>query len=143
MEHAKRCACRPIPSSLRNLVPAESRKKPEESKTRQIAPLDPRFSPIVDSFSSDRQVTYGGKGFGSSGLKVNGRLFAMIASKGEFVVKLPKERVDELVRLKKGEYFDPGHGRLMKQWITLQVPPSAWIELAKEARMFVGSGSSR
>jgi hypothetical protein len=124
-------------------VPAASRKKHEESKTRQTAPLDPRFRPIVDTFSSDGQVTYGGKGFGSSGLKVKGKLFAMIASKGEFVVKLPKERVDELVSLKKGKYFDPGHGRLMKQWITLRVPPSAWIEFAKEARAFVGSGSPR
>jgi hypothetical protein len=52
------------------------------------------------------------------GLKVDGKIFAM-HSKGKFVAKLPKDRVDELVRAGKGEYFDPGHGRLMKEWVSL------------------------
>ena len=41
----------------------------------------------------------------------------MISSKGQFVAKLPRERVDELVRLGQGEHFDPGHGRKMKEWV--------------------------
>jgi hypothetical protein len=36
--------------------------------------------------------------------------------KGRFVAKLPRGRVDELVSGGSGEYFDPGHGRLMKEW---------------------------
>ena len=100
--------------------------------------VDPRFAPIIATFAKDREVTYGGKGFGSTGLKVNGKLFAMISSKGKFVAKLPKDRVDELVRLGKGEYFDPGHGRLMKEWISLDGTPKSWPDLAVEARRFVG-----
>jgi hypothetical protein len=34
--------------------------------------------------------------------------------KGRFVAKVPKERVDALVSSGNGEYFDPGHGRLIK-----------------------------
>jgi hypothetical protein len=100
--------------------------------------VDPRFAPVVRAFAKDRKVTTGGKGFGSTGLKVNGKLFAMVASKGKFVAKLPKERVAELVRLGRGEFFDPGHGRLMKAWVAIDGAPETWVELAREARRFVG-----
>lgn len=35
------------------------------------------------------------------------------------MAKLPKARVDALVRGAKGKHFDPGHGRLMKEWVAL------------------------
>jgi len=38
----------------------------------------------------------GKKGFGSSAHQVNGKIFAMISSRGSFVVKLPKHRVESL-----------------------------------------------
>jgi hypothetical protein len=78
------------------------------------------------------------RGFGADALKVGGKIFAMMV-KGELVVKLPKERVDELIADGAGTRFDPGHGRLMKEWVS--VPPSKekhWIRLAEEARTFVG-----
>jgi hypothetical protein len=109
-------------------------------KKAEASGVDPRFAPIVTAFAKDRQVTHGGKGFGSSGLKVNGKLFAMISSKGKFVAKLPRGRVDELVRGGQGEYFDPGHGRLMKEWVALDGRPATWLGLAREARKFVGGG---
>ena len=61
----------------------------------------------------------------------------MTSSKGKFVVKLPKERVDELVASGQGEYYDPGHGRLMKEWVVVTSGKKAWVELAKEAHRFV------
>jgi hypothetical protein len=106
-------------------------------------PVDPRFAPVVKALTKDRGVTYGGKGFGSSGLKVDGKLFAMISSRGLFVAKLPRERVEELVRGRKGRPFDPGHGRLMKEWIELDAGEASWIALAREARQFVGRTKSR
>ena len=57
--------------------------------------------------------------------------------KGRFVAKLPRERVDELVRQGKGEYFDPGHGRLMKEWVALTADTSSWVDLARQAHRFV------
>jgi hypothetical protein len=45
--------------------------------------------------------------------KVKGRVFAMFGRK-QFVTKLPKARVDELVASGVGKHFDPGHGCLMR-----------------------------
>jgi hypothetical protein len=86
----------------------------------QATKVDPQFAQVVDAFASDPQVSHGeGKAFGSGALQVKGKIFAMISSQGKFVVKLPKKRVDELVSSGKGERFDPGHGRLMKEWIVI------------------------
>jgi hypothetical protein len=108
------------------------------AKKHEKAESNPRFDRIVKALTSDPQVSRGeGKGFGSGALKVNGRIFAMMTSKGEFVVKLSKERVDELVDAGKGKRFDPGHGRLMKEWFVAGKGVTDWLELAKEAREFV------
>lgn len=79
--------------------------KRKESRSEVGSAVAPKFATLVKGFAKDRQVTYGGKGFGSSGLKVNGKLFVLISSRGQFVAKLPRKRVDELVRLGKGEHF--------------------------------------
>ncbi|MGH8774472.1 MAG: hypothetical protein ACRDWI_04620 [Jiangellaceae bacterium] len=82
-----------------------------------------------------------GTGFGrSEGLRVSGKIFAMLV-KDELVVKLPKARVEELTVLGDARRFDPGHGRLMKEWATVR-PSTAerWRALVEEARAFVGSG---
>ena len=76
-------------------------------------------------------------GFGSSALKVDDKIFAMFV-KDWLVVKLPPHRVDTLVTLGEGERYDPGGGRLMREWVT--VGPQAevpWIDLAREALAFV------
>jgi hypothetical protein len=121
-------------------MPAKREAKAPRTKTDPPAAVDPRFAPVVAALTKLPDVTYGGKGFGSSGLKVGGKLFAMIASKGSFVAKLPRARVDELVRARQGTYFDPGHGRLMKEWIALAVPPARWLALAREAHRYVSGG---
>ena len=89
------------------------------------------------AFATDPDVTRGGKGFGSTGLKVNGKLFAFVSSQGRFVAKLPGTRVDAIVRAGRGTYFDPGHGRLMKEWVALDGGERSWLGIAKEARVFV------
>lgn len=107
----------------------------------QVTPFEPRFAAVVEAFAKDRTVSHGGtKGFGAGALKVNGKIFAMISSKGEFVVKLPEERVTELVNSRKGKRFDPGRGRLMKEWLVVKSRHASCLELAKEACEFVKSG---
>jgi hypothetical protein len=99
------------------------------------------FEKLVGRFSADPSVTLpsvrkGGR-FGASGLKVDGKIFAML-SKGELVVKLPKERVDELIASRGARRFDPGHGRELKEWVTIGPGDSrSWPVLAEEARQFV------
>ena len=100
--------------------------------------VDPRFERVRAALKDEPRVTSGGKGFGSTGLKVDGKLFTLMSSRGQFVAKLPRDRVDELVRLGKGRLFDPGHGRFMKEWLALDGPPSSWVALAREAYRFVG-----
>ena len=100
------------------------------------------YSRIVEAFRRNPRVTVGSqkKGFGASALKVNGKIFAMRSSKGEFVVKLPSERVDELVASKKGGRFDPGRGRVMTEWFAAsEGTDETWLTLAKEALKFVSS----
>lgn len=98
------------------------------------------FEAIAATFTCDRRVVYGGgKGFGSGALKVDGKIFAMISSKGNFVVKLPAHRVKELVRDGTGQHFDPGRGKKMKEWLAFTGESKMWIELAREARQYVGN----
>ena len=105
------------------------------------ADIDSKFLPVVEAFAIHPHVSRG-KMMSSYGLKVHGKIFAMFA-KGKFVAKLPKKRVDELVTAGKGERFDPGHGRLMKEWIALSAERSIWVELATEAFEFVKQGSPK
>ena len=113
-----------------------------------IAPMTPeeRYAAMVGELIHRPDVTAGSdepgprKRFGSSGLKVRGRIFAMLV-RGRLVVKLPRQRVDALVGAGVGERYDPRRdGRLMKEWLT--VGPAfddRWLPLAAEALEFVGS----
>lgn len=79
------------------------------------------------------------KGFGSSALVVDGRIFAML-TRGRLVVKLPKARVDALVGSGWGERFDANRGRPMKQWLMIDpAHEDDWPVLAQEAYGFIAS----
>ena len=96
------------------------------------------WEPIARDQRAKRGVT-GGTGFGTNeGLRVSGKIFAMLV-RGDLVVKLPRGRVDELVEAGAARRFDAGKGRPMKEWAS--VPASAsrrWKGLVEEARTFVG-----
>jgi hypothetical protein len=115
---------------------ARRRKNPPASRRVE---LDPSFVPVLQAFASDQRVTYGGQGFGSRALRLDGKIFAMLSSKGQFVVKLPRDRVTELIRLGRGQYFDTGHDRIMKEWLAVVGAPSSWLGLAKEAHGYAMS----
>jgi hypothetical protein len=106
---------------------------------------DALFARIIQELSKDSRVqdprVAQSRGFGSTGLKAAGKLFAMMV-KGRLVVKLPKHRVDALVASRKGEYFDPGHGRLMKEWVAVGIEAKGtWLSLAREALEFVAGAA--
>lgn len=118
--------------------------------TIAAAEPDPRIAKLVEVFRADPKLravaeTFDASGasrqprkFGSNGLKVDGKLFALF-TQGTLVVKLPKERVAALVAKGDGKPFDPGHGRLMKEWLTVVSPKLSWSALAKEAHAFVAT----
>ncbi len=99
---------------------------------------DELFEYVVAEALSDSRIVKS-KMFGSPGLKVAGKVFAMVV-KGKLVVKLPKARVEALIASGDGEYFDPGHERLMKEWVAVQPGETAeWLGLVNEAKGFVAS----
>jgi hypothetical protein len=104
-------------------------------------PTSALFAKLVAELRTQTDVTVGGgtmRSFGSGALKVNGKIFAMLSSKNHFVVKLPAQRVAALVAKGVGSQFDPGHGRLMKEWIELhKAHLPTWRTLALEALAFV------
>ena len=102
-----------------------------------------RFNALVDEFRASPGVSVPGepgqRGFGSSALKVNGSIFAMIAG-GRLVVRLPHHRVDTLIGTGAGAPFDAGKGRAMKEWLTVTAEDEeSWLALAREALDFVGA----
>ena len=101
-----------------------------------------RFADVVAAFRRHPNVTpLGGRTtFGSSALKVNDKIFAMLSARGEFVVKLPRQRVDALVAAEDGERFEMGHGRAMKEWVAIHPTAEAdWVALAREAMELVAA----
>jgi hypothetical protein len=104
---------------------------------------DEKYTRLVRVLTKNSVVTQpiDKKGFGSSGLYTGGKLFAFLSHKKRLVVKLPAERVEELVALGEGEFWDPrGSGRPLKEWFVLR--PSSkmnWSPLATGAMEFVAS----
>jgi len=96
------------------------------------------WDPIAKTQLAARGVT-AGTGFGKAeGLRISGKIFAMLVG-DELVVKLPKERVDELVDADVAKRFDAGKGRAMKEWASIAPSGSRrWRGLVDEARAFVG-----
>src|SRR4030095_11047776 len=79
--------------------------------------LTPEFAALITEFTKRPRVTYGGRGVGARGLRVDGKIFAMLDSKGRFVVKVPRIRADALLGRGQAVHFEPVPGRPMKEWL--------------------------
>jgi hypothetical protein len=94
------------------------------------------YDGVVNALKGEAEIGEG-RGFGSSALKANGTIFAMLNA-GRLLVKLPRDRVQELVANDVGEPFDTGGGRVVKEWVALKPSTEAdWLAAAREARDFV------
>lgn len=50
---------------------------------------------------------------------------------------MPKTRVTELLESKVGLPYDPGNGKIMKEWVIIpETNSNEWIEFAKEGKDF-------
>jgi hypothetical protein len=96
------------------------------------------FEALCAEYAAKPGVTLPGesRGFGSSALKVNNSIFAMLVD-GRLVVKLPAQRVGELIKNATGEPFDAGKGKPMKEWVGLVGDEGTCRELVAEAFAFV------
>lgn len=100
---------------------------------------DPRYASVVADHAARRGTTTRRR-FGANALTINGRIFAMMAQ-GTLVVKLPRDRVDVLVAEGGGRRFDPGHGRVMQEWLAVAASARDWLPLVQEAHEFVAPGT--
>ena len=61
---------------------------------------------------------------------------------GQASLPLPAARVTQVVEDGEGERFDPGHGRVQKEWLSVSGDdPETWRELAREAESYVARRS--
>lgn len=101
-------------------------------------PSKEAYTRVVQTLTTNPDVTQSQKsGFGS-GLRVGGKVFAMLV-KGKLTVKLPPYIIDELLAKGQGELYVSG-GRTTKDWIVLESEDEEeWLSLANEAMTFVAS----
>jgi hypothetical protein len=102
------------------------------------SPSTTRFEDLVTEFNDAEGVTppRGGGGFGRSALRYRGKIFAMQV-RGALMVKLPAERVADLVAAGHGAHFDANNGTAMREWFAAAPDcPLPWSDLAAEALAF-------
>src|SRR5687768_6187636 len=88
------------------------------------------FASLVEAYQHDPAVSVA-KMFGAPCLKTSGKVFATFYHE-QLVVKLPRQRVQALAGAGMGEPFDPGMGRVMKEWVALRPGAEAdWPSLTE------------
>jgi hypothetical protein len=106
----------------------------------KVVTVDEMFEHATAQLQADVPGLERGHMFGSSALKTGGEVVA-ICTRGTVVIKVAAPRVAELVRSGAGRPFDPGRGRLMKEWVTLVPADAAGCEAQlREAWAFVAGG---
>ncbi len=72
-------------------------------------------------------------------LRKDGDFVAMVARSGQLVVKLPADRVSELIAAGTGESFAPA-GKVFKEWLAVVGQDEAtWQALLNESHSWVGA----
>lgn len=73
-------------------------------------------------------------------LRIGKGFLALVDYKGSgLVVKLPEERVNELIRSGAGRPFAPA-GKVFREWLSVPKPdPGCWLALLNEGATFVAS----
>ena len=107
--------------------------------------LAERYENLVDDLAGQDGVTppQGGGGFGRSAIRFNGKIFAMFV-RGQLVLKLPEERIDDLIAAGHGERFDANKGTPMREWLSIdRGRDEPWLPLAQEALSFARSRAAR
>ena len=102
-----------------------------------VSSPEAHYAAIVAALIKAKGVTISSRrGFGQSGLMIHEKLFAVLRGP-TLLLKLPADRVAELIASKEGNAFDAGKGKPMREWITIGPHAHAkWLQLAREALQF-------
>ena len=69
-------------------------------------------------------------------LKIKRKMFVFL-NQDNITVKLPKNRVTELLASGEGLPYDPGNGKIMKEWVTIPLKISdKWMAFVQEGMEF-------
>jgi hypothetical protein len=100
------------------------------------------FAALAESYSQEPDVEFG-TGFGSApGLRVNGKIFAMLQH-GELAVKLPADRCAAMVIAGDARPLTVRQ-RTMREWVVVEgVDEDVWAALAADALAYVRKGTGR
>jgi hypothetical protein len=108
--------------------------------TEEAGDQQDRYEDLIDELVGLPGVTPPDRrsGFGRSAVRFNRKIFVMFV-RGRLVLKLPEDRVSELVASGDGIRFDANKGTPMREWLNLH-PQSdqEWLPLAREALAFAG-----
>jgi hypothetical protein len=96
------------------------------------------FQHFADLLSRDDHRVTRSTMMGFPCLRVDAKFFACVErTTGNLIVKLPAERVNEMVRTGTGLPFAP-NGRVFTEWVACPAPaPELWIDLLNEAKRYV------
>jgi TfoX/Sxy family transcriptional regulator of competence genes len=101
---------------------------------REDAHVEPAsYRRVVEALLADGDVSEG-QMMGMPALKAHGKMFGG-CFEGRLVVKIGRDRVQELIDAGRADQFDPsGRDRPMKDWAQLSEHDEDWLALAREAR---------
>lgn len=103
--------------------------------------MDNVFDEVKEHFAEIDEVTVN-EGRGAQGIKLGKKMVVMFY-KGSLLLKLPPQRVTELIESGHGEPYDPGTGSAMKDRIIVpSANSSEWIALSTEALQWAKSSST-
>lgn len=90
------------------------------------------FDPIAAGYLERADVDMG-RMFASEGLRVRGKIFALVSFDGELMLKLPAARTDALVAAGDAVRVEMA-GRSMREWVFVPLArPDLWDGLMAEA----------
>jgi hypothetical protein len=95
-----------------------------------------RWDDLTAEFLTKPGVTLE-RAFSRISLMVGGKLFAS-AGHGGLLIKVPADRVSELIATGHGLPFSTGGNRVMREWV-VATPATDWRALAAESMHFVAS----
>jgi len=94
------------------------------------------FDPIAEGYLTREGVDMG-RMFSTEGLRVRGKVFACVTSRGELMLKLPAARIDGLVAAGTAERVVMRE-RAMREWVAVDVAHATdWAPLVGEAFAFL------
>ena len=94
------------------------------------------YAELKTHFAGDKQIVVNA-GKGAQGIKYNNKMFIMF-SKGDLLIKLSPQRIQQLIEEKVGIAYDPGTGKVMKDRVLIPFSQNKlWISLCEESKAYI------